>query len=134
MEIPGWASQLMGNLNPTNQSGVMGRVVNGEMFKFFGQFAAMLCVPLIIWMLSTMVDYGKTMTKLDGQIAVLTVQIASLTSQLQAETLSRYTAVDAARDFNYRDNEIKGLTEHMINAEQSIDNLKDRVAKTEPRR
>lgn len=116
------------------QAGLMGRTISSELFAFLGRFAALLCVPLIGWVLITMVHYGEALSKMDGQITSLSSQIISLTSQIQTEMTTRYSANEAARDFAYRDQEIKGLTDHMIDAEHDISGLKDRVSKAEGKR
>lgn len=110
--------------DPNSSSGALSRIVKSEVLIFFAVIAGPLCIGLIAWMLSTMVDYGKAVTKLDGQIALLTSQIGGLTSQLQSEALTRYTAADAVKDLGYRDTQIKGLQDHLIKAEGDIDNLK----------
>lgn len=107
-----------------NPSGALSRMVKSEIMLVVGGGAMLLCAGLIAWMLSTMVDYGRAVTKLDGQIALLTSQIGGLTAQLQNEALTRYTAADAVKDLGYRDTQIKGLQDHLIKAEGDIDNLK----------
>lgn len=85
-----------------------------------GRFTVLLGVPIIIILI------GWQLTKQDGvqeSIAKLTTKIAVLESKLDTAASDQYHGVDAKRDFRYRDDQMKGMENHIENLDGRLQAL-----------